>query len=184
MELDLVLLDRDGVINFDSPDYIKTPEEWDALPGALEAVVQMQQHVHVAVCSNQSGVGRGLFDENILASIHDKLNRELKSLGGQALDVYYCPHQPQAGCPCRKPKPDLLIRAMRASHIAPNATLYVGDSEKDLLAATNAGCHAALVLTGNGVTTAASETAQSMLKHGKLLTCDSLAALPEALSFN
>jgi len=171
-----VLLDRDGVINFDSPDYIKTPDEWQALPGALEAIVRLQQHVQVAVCSNQSGVGRGLFDEDTLSRIHDKFNAGLIACGGEAVDIYYCPHHPDDGCPCRKPQPELLHRAMQAFGIAPAATLYAGDSEKDLLAAANARCRAALVLTGNGASTAKTEAGRRTA-----VTCDSLAALPEAL---
>lgn len=176
MTFKLVLLDRDGVINADSPDYIKTPEEWHALPGALDAIVQMQQHVHVAVCSNQSGVGRGLFDEDTLSRIHDKLNAQLISHGGKAIDVYYCPHHPDDGCPCRKPQPDLLLRAMQAFATDPAATLYAGDSEKDLMAAATAGCQSALMLTGNGGATAQTTTAQQAR-----FICENLQALADAL---
>ena len=171
-----MLLDRDGVINFDSPDYIKNPDEWQPIPGALEAIAQLQRHVRVAVCSNQSGVGRGLFDEATLSRIHDKLNAQLSAHGGKAVDVFYCPHHPDDGCPCRKPAPELLTRAMQAYAAAPAATLYAGDSEKDLLAAANANCRAALMLTGNGAVTAQTEAARNAE-----LTCQSLAELPAAL---
>jgi len=150
VKLELLLLDRDGVINADSPNYIKSPEEWIALPGALEAIVRLQQHVRVAVCTNQSGVGRGLFDEAILAEIHDKMNSGIESLGGQAVDVFYCPHRPDIGCNCRKPAPGLLLAAMGAYQTNAACTVYVGDSEKDLLAAMQAQCRSVLVLTGNG----------------------------------
>ena len=179
MKIELVLLDRDGVVNFDSPEYIKAPEEWHPLPGALEAIVELQAHVRVAVCTNQSGLGRGLFTEQTLSEIHDKLNAGLVALGGKAVDVYYCPHHPDDGCSCRKPQPDLLLHAMRAFAIQPEHTLYAGDSEKDLLAANNAKCHAGLILTGNGRTTAQSEHAGQIA-----LTCESLADLPAALEFN
>jgi len=155
-QIKLVLLDRDGVINVESPAFIKRPSQWHAIPGAIDAIVLMQSYFEVAVCSNQSGVGRGLFDESVLAAIHDKLNAELVAAGGRALDVFYCPHHPDEGCPCRKPKPELLTRAMQAYAIEPSHTVYAGDSEKDLLAAENADCFSILVLTGNGATTASS----------------------------
>ena len=172
----LVLLDRDGVINVDSPDYIKSPEEWHPISGAMQAIVQLQRHVTVAVCTNQSGVGRGLFDEDTLAAIHQKLNDALIASGGRPLDVFYCPHHPDDGCPCRKPQPGLLECAMQAYGIAPDATVYAGDSAKDLQAAANAGCHSALILTGNGNATATTRAASLAA-----WTCDSLSDLPAAL---
>ncbi len=176
MQPQLVLLDRDGVINFDSPEYIKNPDEWLPIPGALEAIATLQRTLTVAVCTNQSGVARGLFDEDTLAAIHDKLNAELTARGGHPLDVFYCPHHPQDHCPCRKPGSELLTRAMQAYDIVPEATIYAGDSEKDLLAAANAGCRGILILTGNGATTARSATAEQAA-----LTCESLAHLPPAI---
>jgi len=176
MRLQLVLLDRDGVINRDSADYIKSAEEWQALPGALEAIAELQKHFQVVVCSNQSGIGRGLFDEAALAQIHDKMNTQLRELGGQALDVFYCPHHPNDRCRCRKPSPELLNLAMQSFGVRPEATVYAGDSEKDLIAAANADCHSALILTGNGHHTATTPIAQQAE-----FTCDSLAALPAAL---
>ena len=177
MQTQLILLDRDGVINFDSPDYIKNPDEWQAIPGALDAIAAMQRQFTVAVCTNQSGIARGLFDEDTLAAIHDKLNAQLIAHGGQPLDVFYCPHHPQDHCPCRKPEPELLSCAMQAYEILPQATVYAGDSEKDLLAAVNAGCRGALILTGNGAVTARSATARRAN-----FTCESLAHLPAALA--
>ncbi len=148
--LKLILLDRDGVINVDSPDYVKTPGEWTPLPNALEAMAALQRQYRLAVCTNQSGVGRGLFTEDTLAQIHAKLNRLLTERGGHPVQIYYCPHHPETGCTCRKPAPGLLATAMHSHGCRPDETLYVGDSEKDLLAAKAAGCAAALVLTGNG----------------------------------
>ena len=149
-QINLVLLDRDGVINQDSPDYIKSTQEWRPLKGAIDAIVQLQRRFKVAVCTNQSGVARGLFDEETLAAIHDKLNQTIEDAGGDAVDVFYCPHAPHAQCPCRKPNAELLIQAMRSYNAQPSNTLYVGDSEKDVQAAINAGCTSVLVLTGNG----------------------------------
>jgi len=149
----LVLLDRDGVINLDSPDYIRHPAQWHPLPGAIDAIVKLQSTVTVAVCTNQSGIGRGLFDEHTLAAIHDKLNATIVAAGGEPVDIFYCPHHPDARCPCRKPQPELLLRAMAAYGIGPHHTIYAGDSEKDLLAAQRAECTGALILTGNGIET-------------------------------
>ncbi|MEM9622757.1 MAG: D-glycero-beta-D-manno-heptose 1,7-bisphosphate 7-phosphatase [Pseudomonadota bacterium] len=167
-DLKLVLLDRDGVINVDSPDFIKHPDEWQALPGALAAIAQMQRYFKVAICSNQSGVGRGLFSEEILAAIHTKLNDELCAVEGNRLPVFYCPHHPDDVCPCRKPQPALLLTAMRSFGCTPGETVYIGDSAKDLQAAANAGCDARLVLTGNGQTTLASAAAHGVTHYADL----------------
>ncbi len=148
--LSLVLLDRDGVINVDTTQYIKKPDEWHAIEGSIHAIVALQRQYEVAVCSNQSGVARGYFSEQTLGQMHQKMNSAIVAQGGRPLDVYFCPHLPQAHCPCRKPKPQLLNLAMQSFGIGPQQTLYIGDSEKDLLAAQRAGCRAALVLTGKG----------------------------------
>ena len=148
--LDLILLDRDGVINVDSADYIKSPHEWRALPGSLQAIASLQQNFRLSVCTNQSGVARGYFDLATLDAIHEKFLAALHDHGGQSLDVHFCPHGPDAGCSCRKPQAGLLISAMRSARVEPQRALYVGDSFKDYQAAHNAGCGFALVLTGNG----------------------------------
>ncbi len=171
----MILLDRDGVINLDSPDYIKHPDEWHPIEHALDAVALLQQHYLVAVCTNQSGVGRGLFDDSRLADIHAKMNAALQAAGGRSLPVFYCPHHPHDQCDCRKPKPGLLLTAMQSADCSPGQCVYVGDSEKDLLAAQQAGCEAVLVLTGNGP--AARET-----PAGRAATCyGNLADFAEAL---
>ncbi len=102
--LALILLDRDGVINVDSPDYIRSAEQWQPLPGAIDAIVLLQKYYDVAVCSNQSGVGRGLFDETTLHKMHIKMNDLICAAGGTAVDVFFCPHTPEQSCECRKPK--------------------------------------------------------------------------------
>ena len=176
-QLELVLLDRDGVINVDSPDFIKSADEFQPIPGAVQAIAAMQRVYRIAICTNQSGLGRGLFNETALAAMHDKLNDALVAAGGLPLNVYFCPHHPDAGCMCRKPKPELLEVAMRSHNSTPPHTLYAGDSKKDLLAAFNAGCHAALILTGNGATTAASQASQRAA-----LICKDLAELAAVLN--
>lgn len=148
--LQLILLDRDGVINEDSPDFIRSADQWQPIVGSIEAIVMLQQRYAVAICTNQSGIGRGHFDVATLHKMHEKMNRLVKASGGKPVDVFFCPHKPDAGCDCRKPKPGLLQTAMAAQHHSATDTLYVGDSEKDLLAANAAGCHASLVLTGKG----------------------------------
>ena len=146
----LILLDRDGVINIDSPDYIKSPAEWHPIPGALHAIKLLQGKFDVIVCSNQSGLGRGLFSHATLAAVHDKMNLELQNIGALPLQVLFCPHLPNENCDCRKPSAGLLAEAMSIAKASSEETIFIGDSEKDLLAAEHAGCYAALVLTGNG----------------------------------
>jgi D-glycero-D-manno-heptose 1,7-bisphosphate phosphatase len=147
----LILLDRDGVINVDSPSYIKDAAEWLPIPGALDAIARLKSAgLMVGVCTNQSGIGRGLLDEAALGRIHQKLITSLAERGVQLDALEYCPHRPEANCACRKPRPGMLIRAMNRLGIAAADTLFVGDSLRDLQAARAAGCEAALVLTGKG----------------------------------
>jgi len=115
--LNLILLDRDGVINMDSPDFIKNPDEWQPLPNAIAAIVQLQRQFKVAICTNQSGISRGLLSEDTLAAIHAKLNDLVQSSGGNRLPVFYCPHHPDDNCPCRKPQPGLLQAAIQIADL-------------------------------------------------------------------
>ena len=173
----LILLDRDGVVNAESPEFIKTEDEWIALPGSLSAIARLQAaQFDVAVCTNQSGVGRGLFSHATLGLIHAKLNAQLVALGGTAVDIFYCPHLPDDDCPCRKPRPDLLLTAMHEHKCTPEQTVFVGDAHRDLVAAANAGCDSILVRSGHGTTT------QS--KYGDLAAAvfDDLAAVADALT--
>ncbi len=175
--LALILLDRDGVINVDSPDYIRSAEQWQPLPGAIDAIVLLQKYYAVAVCTNQSGVGRGLFDEATLHKMHIKMNGLICAAGGTVVDVFFCPHTPRQSCDCRKPKTGLLTAAMAGHSHPASKTLYVGDSEKDLLAAQATHCKAALVLTGKGRQTLLTTTGQrtpmiadDLLALAKMLT--------------
>ena len=107
----LVILDRDGVINYDSDQYIKSPGEWKPMPGSLEAIAKLTQAGYkVVIASNQSGIGRGLFDMDTLNAIHDKMHRAVQSLGGRIDAVFYCPHTSESKCSCRKPKPGMFLR--------------------------------------------------------------------------
>ena len=150
----LILLDRDGVINQDSKDYIKNAEQWAPIKGTLEAICDWQQRgIEFAVCTNQSGLGRGLFSKDDLFNMHAKCNTILKSLGGKPLRLFFCPHTPENSCSCRKPKALLLELAIKVSGSKPSNTVFVGDSLSDLRAAQAASVQFILVHTGNGEST-------------------------------
>ena len=142
----LVLLDRDGVINRDSPDYIRSVAEWQPLPGSLEAIARLTAAgFQIAVVSNQSGIARGLFSEDTLAAIHRAMRDAVAAAGGRLAGIYYCPHHPQDGCDCRKPRPGLLQRAARDLGVALAGAPFVGDKLSDVEAARAAGARPVLV---------------------------------------
>ncbi|WP_025517053.1 D-glycero-beta-D-manno-heptose 1,7-bisphosphate 7-phosphatase [Bordetella trematum] len=152
----LIILDRDGVINRDSDAFVKSPEEWVALPGSLEAIGRLSQSGWtVAIATNQSGLARGLFDMNTLNAIHAKLHREVAALGGDVDAIFLCPHGPDDGCVCRKPLPGMMHDIARRYDISLAGVPAVGDSLRDLQASAQAGCTPWLVLTGNGEKTRA-----------------------------
>lgn len=147
----IIFLDRDGVINEDSPNYIKSPDEWRAIPGSLEAIAQLnQQGFKVVIISNQSGIGRGYFSYATLETIHHKMQQELAKLNGHIDAILFCPHHPDENCQCRKPKPKILLDALAKFNLTANDALFVGDAWTDVLLAKNAGCDAVLVKTGKG----------------------------------
>ena len=147
----LVILDRDGVINHDSASYIKSPAEWKPIPGSLEAIALLNQAGYrVLVATNQSGVGRGLFDMATLNAIHDKMHRALGLAGGRIDGIFYCPHAQDAGCNCRKPKPGLLEEIGRRFGVSLEGVPFIGDSLRDIEAALAVGAQPVLVLTGKG----------------------------------
>ena len=146
-----IILDRDGVINHDSDDYIKNPDEWIAIDLSLQAI----QRLHVAgynicVATNQSGLGRGLFDLETLTVIHQKMLDAVAEIGGQIQMIAYCPHHPDAQCSCRKPNIGLLATISEQFPLDPDTTWMVGDTAKDILCAHRMGIRGALVLTGKG----------------------------------
>ncbi len=142
----LILLDRDGVINYDSPDFIKDADEWVPIPGSLDAIAALKAAGYlVAVCSNQSGIGRGILSEAALERIHGCLRESLGQRGAALDGLYYCPHRREDGCDCRKPRPGMLSAAMADLVVAATDTVYVGDAERDVEAARAAGCRAVLV---------------------------------------
>ena len=147
----VVILDRDGVINEDSDDYIKSPDEWIPIPGSLEAISRLNRAGYrVFILTNQSGVGRGLFDIETLHAIHQKLITELHKLGGRVDAILYCPHAPDAGCSCRKPEPGLFKEVEKRIQQDLIGTFAIGDSYRDLQAAETAKATPILVLTGKG----------------------------------
>lgn len=146
-----VLLDRDGVINYDSDDYIKSKDEWNPIPGSLEAIALLNKHDYkVAVITNQSGLGRGFFTQTALAEIHQKMRQLAQAKGGKIEHIYYCPHTPEYNCACRKPKPGLLNDFARDNHITLSTVYFIGDKLADIQAAEVVGAHPILVKTGQG----------------------------------
>ena len=151
VNLKLVILDRDGTINEDSDDFIKTPEEWLPLPGSLEAIARLNHAGwHVVVASNQSGLGRGLFDVSTLNAMHAKMHKLLAAVGGRVDAIFYCPHGPEDACRCRKPEPGLFEQIAERFGADLRQVPAVGDSARDILAGMAVGCEPHLVLTGKG----------------------------------
>lgn len=146
----LIILDRDGVINKDSPEYIKSPQEWQAIPGSLEAIVKLNQAgLRVCITTNQSGVGRGYFSLNMLEQIHKKLLTQLAKQGGTIDAIFFCPHLPQDNCICRKPKPGLYQKALNYFSVKAEESIVVGDTLRDVEPARDLGSSSVLVETGH-----------------------------------
>lgn len=145
----LVIVDRDGTINEDSADFVKSPSEWQPLPGALEAIARLNHAGwHVVVATNQSGLGRGLFDVASLNAMHAKMLSMLAAVGGRVDAVFYCPHAPDERCRCRKPEPGLFEQIGERYGLDLRDVPAVGDAQRDVVAAAAAGCEPHLVLTG------------------------------------
>jgi D-glycero-D-manno-heptose 1,7-bisphosphate phosphatase len=146
-----ILLDRDGVINQDSDEFIKTPDEWLPLEGSLEAIALLTKHGYkVIIATNQSGIARGLFDEAMLKKIHAKMNALVAEKGGLITAIYFCPHGPDNHCDCRKPKPGLLKSFAQDFNADLSGIPVIGDSLRDLQAAEAVGAEPILVKTGKG----------------------------------
>lgn len=147
----LIILDRDGVINYDSDQFIKSPEEWRPIPGSLEAIAKLNQWGwRVVVATNQSGVGRGLFGMDTLNAIHEKMVKSLAQVGGRIDAIFFCPHAADSTCECRKPKPGMLQQVSERFNIPLDGVPVVGDSLRDLQAGLSVGGKPYLVLTGKG----------------------------------
>lgn len=147
----LIILDRDGVINEDSDQYIKSPEEWLPIPGSLEAIAKLKkQGFTVVIATNQSGIARGLYTEETLTQIHYKMSRLLQEYGEGVDGIYYCPHHPEQHCSCRKPAPGLFLAIAKDLGISLENVICIGDSLRDIQAAQAVSAKPMLVLTGNG----------------------------------
>ncbi len=173
----LVVIDRDGVINRESSAFIRSPEEWQPLPGALDAIARLHRAgVPVVVATNQSGVGRGLFSAAMLEAIHRRMAVAVEAAGGALAGIFVCPHAPDAGCECRKPRPGLMHQIEAAFGRKLAGQPVIGDSERDLRAAQAVAARAILVRTGNGRDTEARLAASERLE-----VFDDLAAAVTAL---
>lgn len=147
----LLILDRDGVINFDSDDYIKSPAEWRPIPGALEAIARLNQQAYtVAIVTNQAGISRGLFDMKTLNAIHHKLHAAAHAVGAHVDAIFFCPHAADDYCDCRKPRPGMLKAIAQRYELSLNNVPMVGDSLRDLQAGFEVGCTPYLVRSGKG----------------------------------
>lgn len=177
----LVLLDRDGVINYDSPDYILSPEQWQAIPGSLEAIARLNAAgMKVAVCSNQSALGRGMMTHDVFVAIQDKMIAETHQVGGSFDYIAYCPHGPNDGCACRKPKAGMVFEIMDALDMHDKeAVLMIGDSLRDIEAAHRAGIQGMLVSSGYGDADVIHDKAKDLIPD--MMIEPNLAAAVDAL---
>jgi len=150
----LIILDRDGVINQDSDSFIKSPEEWVPIPGSLEAISRLYRDGYrIVVATNQSGIGRGLFDIIALNAIHQKMHAAVRAAGGVIDSIFFCPHAISDNCDCRKPRQGMFNAIANRYDISLDGAPSVGDSLRDLQAGFLAGCQPILVMTGKGQTT-------------------------------
>lgn len=171
-----IILDRDGVINYDSDEYIKSPDEWIPIPGSLEAIAYLNRvGFRILIATNQSGVARGYYDLDMLDRIHEKFMHELASVGGYIEEIFFCPHHPDDHCVCRKPKPGLLYRMQKKYAFNLAETYFIGDSFVDFQAAQVAGCQPILVLSGNGK--------RALERHSELLSIPNFTNLAEAAEY-
>ena len=174
----LIVLDRDGVINVDSEQFIKSPDEWKPIPGSLEAIARLNESGwRVVVASNQSGVGRGLFDMDTLNAINEKMTKAIGQAGGRLDAIFFCPHSADSTCDCRKPRPGMFVQIAERFNVDMKGVPVVGDSLRDLQAGVAVGCQPYLVLTGKGAKT----QADPALPEGTLVFPD-LAAVAAKLT--
>ena len=174
--MQLIVLDRDGVINYDSDDYIKSVREWIPLPGALDAIARLSRAGWtVAIATNQSGLARGYYSVPTLESMHQVLRDEVQQRGGHLGLISYCPHGPDDGCTCRKPLPGLLEQIAEHYQTSLGGVWFVGDSLRDLQAAVAVNAQPVLVRTGKG-----EQTCAKTLPDGTLIFAD-LSAVADHL---
>ena len=177
MNKKLIILDRDGVINYDSDYYIKTPEEWLPIPGSLQAIAKLNRSGYqVVVATNQSGVARGFYDLDMLTRIHGKLKEKLTEVGGFIDEIFFCPHHPDENCECRKPKLGMFHQIQKKfPNVDLSDTFFIGDSIADMRAAFALPCKPILVLTSKGQKT--------LDNHPELAFIPHFANLAEAVQY-
>lgn len=175
----LIVLDRDGVINEDSDEYIKSVDEWIPIPGSMEAIARLNRGgFRIVVATNQSGISRGLFDLETLSAMHKKMHELAGVAGGHIEGIFFCPHGPDDKCNCRKPKPGLFQEIQARTGFNLEGVPCVGDSLRDLQAGASMGCSTFLVKTGKGKKTL--EKSKDELLKGTLVF-DNLTAVAEHL---
>ena len=173
----LLILDRDGVINQDSDDYVKSADEWIPIPGSIEAMARLSQAGYqIAIATNQSGLGRGYFQQSDLDAMHVKMMRLLDEAGGKLAGIFFCPHTPDANCDCRKPKAGLIAQIEQALNCSAQNAFIVGDSLRDLEAGLLKNCTPLLVKTGKGERTIKKLQDEPVAALNDLLIFDDLAA--------
>jgi len=169
-DLKLVVIDRDGTLNREPEDYLRGPDDWEPLPGALEAVARLNEAGwRVVIASNQSGLGRGLFDVATLNAVHARMHKAVAQAGGRIEAVFFCPHAPEDECDCRKPAPGLFLQIAERYGIAPVQLVAVGDSVRDARAGVAAGCDTHLVRTGQSVGGRPADLPPGVSTHADLL---------------
>lgn len=155
----LIILDRDGVINHDSDQFIKSPDEWQPIDGSLDAIAFLTQAGYtIAVATNQSGIARGYFNVQTLNEMHAKMHKLVRQAGGEISGVWFCPHTADSNCDCRKPKPGMILDILDRFQAQASETYLVGDSLRDLQAIASAGGKPILVRTGKGMKTLAKDS--------------------------
>lgn len=178
----LVILDRDGVINRDSANFIRTPEQWEPLPGSLNAISRLtREEYRVVIATNQSGISRGYFDLDVLNRIHSRMVERLRKLGGSVDAIFVCPHGPDDGCNCRKPAPGMFLDIADRLGVRLNGVPAVGDSMRDLTAASKVGALPILVRSGKneaGLSPGENLVDESL---GEVRTFEDLAEFTDAL---
>jgi len=180
----LIVLDRDGVINEDSGDYIRSVADWRPIPGSLEAIARLSRAGYtIAIATNQSGLGRGYFGIDELEAIHSLLQQQVEELDGHIEGIFYCPHLPEEGCQCRKPATGLLTAIEAELGQSPRGSFFIGDSVKDLQAAKAFGCQPMLVRTGKGNASLAAlaEGSAAVAEAAAIPVYDDLAAAVQAI---
>ena len=179
----LVILDRDGVINFDSPNYIKNTTEWRPIPGSIEAIAKIKSKGwKVVIATNQSAVGRGIIQLADLFSIHEKLLTCVRQYGSDIDGIFFCPHRPSQECNCRKPKPGMFKEITKRFGILGKYSIAVGDSLRDLKAAEAISARSFLVLTGNGEKTLKEHKSLHNLMPEKVEIENDLSSVAEKIS--